>query len=48
MPVIPFPLTYWVIPGKILAGHVPSDKNIAISEQKILKITGLHRKLPNK
>lgn len=35
MPVIPFPRSYWVIPGKLLAGHVPSNKDSLVYKEKI-------------
>jgi protein-tyrosine phosphatase len=35
IPQIPFPRSYWVIPGKLLAGHVPTDNDPVVSEEKI-------------
>lgn len=32
---IPFSRSYWVIPGKFLAGHIPTDSNLEVSEKKI-------------
>lgn len=36
--VLPFPRSYWVIPGKLLAGHVPSAPEPERSEHKINRL----------
>lgn len=33
--VLPFPRSYWIIPGKFLAGHVPTHKDGNISDMKL-------------
>ncbi len=34
-PNLPFPRSYWVIPGKLLAGYYPGDRNKDLMEQKM-------------
>ncbi|MDO8689028.1 MAG: tyrosine-protein phosphatase [Dehalococcoidia bacterium] len=38
MPAVPFPRSYWVLPGKLLAGCYPGDKDVQLAQDKL---TGL-------
>lgn len=33
--ILPFPRSYWVIPGKLLAGHIPTNKDPKICQEKL-------------
>lgn len=35
LPPVPFPRSYWVVPGKLLAGCYPGDKNSKQAEEKL-------------
>ncbi|MFH2143167.1 MAG: dual specificity protein phosphatase family protein [Bacteroidota bacterium] len=39
--ILPFPRSYWIIPGKFLAGHVPTDKDMFLSDKKISNLLNL-------
>ena len=34
-PALPFPRSYWVEPGRLLAGFMPGDKDPAVAETKL-------------
>jgi len=34
-PILPFPRSYWVLPGKLLAGCYPGDTSTADAEEKL-------------
>jgi hypothetical protein len=34
-PNLPFPRSYWVLPGKFLAGYYPGDRQVEVMEQKM-------------
>ncbi|GAB4280711.1 MAG: protein-tyrosine phosphatase family protein [Marinilabiliales bacterium] len=40
--ILPFSRSYWVIPGKLLAGQIPVDTNPDISTQKIKNLLKLN------
>ena len=34
-PPVPFPQSYWVVPGKLLAGYYPGDLDTMKMEEKL-------------
>lgn len=38
---LPFPRSYWVLPGKLLAGYYPGDKDPQEADRKLLGLIGV-------
>jgi hypothetical protein len=38
---VPFPQSYWVVPGKLLAGYYPGDLDTVMMERKLKKLLGV-------
>ncbi len=36
----PFPNSYWVVPGKLLAGHYPGSRDLEVARQKLEGLIG--------